>query len=86
MSYICDGVTADGEEVIVTLNEGVYKVIIDRQEVEVIDVDRLRDGGTTILVLADGSTIKFPHRIKDPDRTPRRGGKIIEQRGTEGER
>jgi hypothetical protein len=85
MSYICDGVTADGEEVIVTLTDGAYKAIINRQEVEVPNVRRLRDGGTTILYLANSRQIKLPHSINDPDRTPRLDGERIEQRGTEDE-
>ena len=47
-----------------------YRVEIGGEVVRVEKVRRLRDGGTTILYLVDGSEIVFPHRIGSEDRVP----------------
>ena len=60
------------------LGHGVFGVWIDTEEVEVVRVDRLRDGGTTILHLAGERQIKFPRRVGDLDRTPRLDKEMIE--------
>lgn len=82
MQYEVSGTTIDGEEVIVTHDPngpvyGTFAVYINGFEQEVDRVDRLRDGGSTFIRLADGGNIMFPRCIGNKDYTPTYNGKEI---------
>lgn len=72
---IREGRTSSGEYVWVYRDEGgpygVFTVIIHGVNIGVDRVDRLRDGGTTILNLTGGRRIVFPHKLGVEDRVPK---------------
>lgn len=78
---IADGKTEDGYEVQVLWSEGEgfgnYECYINGFHVPTIRVTRIRDGGTTEVVVEGDFRIRFPHRIGNPDRVPKLNGKDI---------
>lgn len=70
---ITEDTAVSGEAVRVEHADGHYRadrVFIDGAQVTVLEARRYRDGGTTVYV-TDAGTLTLPHRLGDPDRTPR---------------